>query len=205
MNRRTFDALLATGGLVVAAVLVVAGVLGVWAHSFVDRNVHNQLAKQQIFFPPTAAFATAEPGSEITPDMKPYLLKYAGQQLLTGAQAEAYADHFIAVHLSEMPDGGVYATISSKLLAMKPTDPNYQTLSTEKDTAFTGTTLRGLLLNAYAFWKMGQIALVAAIVSFVGAGIMLLLSALGFLHLRRTPTDRMLFGGAGPPGSHETI
>lgn len=46
--------------------------------------------------------------------MKPYLLQYAGQQMTTVAQApEAYANHFIAVHLSEMPYGGVYATASA--------------------------------------------------------------------------------------------
>jgi hypothetical protein len=51
---------------------------------------------------------------------------------------------------------------------------------------FKGETLRGLLLNGYAFWKMGQIASYAALVSFIGAGILLFLAALGFLHLRRT-------------------
>jgi hypothetical protein len=45
--------------------------------------------------------------------MRPYLARYAGQQVLTGPQAEAYADHFIAVHLSEMPYRGVYSTISA--------------------------------------------------------------------------------------------
>ena len=54
MRRRTFDALLTTGGLVLAAVLVVAGVLGLWAHNFVDNQVKTQLAQQQIFFPEAA-------------------------------------------------------------------------------------------------------------------------------------------------------
>jgi hypothetical protein len=36
---------------------------------------------------------------------------------------------------------------------------------------------------------MGQIAAIAAIVSFVSAGVMLLLAGLGFLHLRRTAPD----------------
>ena len=35
---------------------------------------------------------------------------------------------------------------------------------------FQGTSLRGMLLNAYGWWQMGQIALIAAIVSFVLAG-----------------------------------
>src|SRR6266540_3107392 len=57
-------------------------------------------------------------------------------------------------------------------------------------TLFRGETLRGLLLNAYAFWKVGQIALVASIASFALAGVMLLLTVLGFWHLRRVgPTE----------------
>src|SRR6266542_1204140 len=60
-------------------------------------------------------------------------------------------------------------------------------------TLFRGETLRGLLLNAYAFWKVGQIALVASIASFALAGVMLLLTVLGFWHLRRVgPTEELM-------------
>src|SRR5712664_1323808 len=38
-------------------------------------------------------------------------------------------------------------------------------------TVFRGTTLRSMLLEAYGFWQMGQIALFAAIASFIGAGL----------------------------------
>jgi hypothetical protein len=128
--------------------------------------------------------------------MKPYLAKYGGQQLLTGAQAKAYADHFIAVHLSEMPYGGVYSKVSAASLA----DPTNATLAAEVDTVFKGTTLRGLLLEAYAFGEMGQIALVASICSFILAGVMLVLSGLGFWHLRRvSPTDEVLGGPVVDP------
>ena len=58
MKRRTLDALLATGGLVVAAILAIAGGLGLWAHSFASNNVHNQLASQKVFFPGTAGIAS---------------------------------------------------------------------------------------------------------------------------------------------------
>jgi hypothetical protein len=57
------------------------------------------------------------------------------------------------------------------------------------DTVFKGNTLRGLLLNAYAFWQIGQIALYAAIAAFVGGVVFLALSILGFLHMRRTPAE----------------
>ena len=189
MRRRTFDSIFSLGGVVVTAVLVVAGALLMWGYSFANSQVHNQLAQQQITFPSAAAFANAKAGTEITPGMLPYLQKYAGQPLTTGAQAEAYADHFIAVHLSEMPYNGVYSKVSAASLA----DPTNTKLAAEVQTVFRGTTLRGLLLEAYAFSKFGQIALVAGICSFALALLMGLLSLLGFWHLRRTgETDEVL-------------
>jgi hypothetical protein len=176
MRRKTFDALMTTGGLVLAAVLIVAGVLGLWAHNFVDNQVKTQLSQQQIFFPAAGSAAISDPA------IKPYLTKYGGQQMLNGAQAEAYADHFIAVHLLKIGGGKTYAQLS----AQAQTDPTNTTLANTVNTMFKGETLRGLLLNGYAFWKMGQFALMAAIVAFVGAGLLLLLSAFGFVHLRRT-------------------
>jgi hypothetical protein len=188
MQRKIFDVLASAGGLVMVVVLVVAGVLLMWGYNFTTSNVHNQLAQQQITFPSAAAFAQAKPGTEVTPAMKPYLLKYAGQPLTTGAQAEAYADHFIAEHLKAMPYGGVYANVSAASRA-NPTDAK---LAAEVTTSFQGTTLRGLLLEAYAFSEFGLIALWAAISAFVLAGIMALLVAFGFWHARRTPAEAEL-------------
>ena len=71
--------------------------------------MQGQLAAQQITFPPAAAFAHAKAGSEITPTMIPSVSQYAGQQLLTGQQAEAYADHFIAAHVTDMSGGKTYS------------------------------------------------------------------------------------------------
>lgn len=177
MRRRTFDALLTTGGLIVAAILLVAGGLLTWAHTFVNDQVTNQLTNQQIYFP-----AKGSPALD-NPQIKPYLEKYAGQQLTTGAQAETYADHFIAVHIAEMGGGKTYSQLSAESMA----DPNNTQLAGLVATVFKGETLRGLLLNTYAFWKMGQIALYAAIAAYIAAGLMLILSLLGFAHLRRVP------------------
>lgn len=158
-------------------------------HSFVNSNVHNQLARQQITFPSKAAFAHPKPGTEITSAMIPSVSQYAGQQLLTGQQAEAYADHFIAIHLSELPYGGVYAKISAAALAA-PTNPKLKAL---EQVSFQGTTLRGLLLEAYAFSMIGLIMLWDAIASFVLAALMPALVGLGFAHARSTaPEKRML-------------
>jgi hypothetical protein len=52
MRRRTFDAIATAAGLVLAAILLVAGGLLMWGHSFVDSQVHTQLAAQKIYFPP---------------------------------------------------------------------------------------------------------------------------------------------------------
>jgi hypothetical protein len=173
-----------TGGLVLAAILLVVGGLAVWAHSFTNDNVRTQLSQQQIFFPDKAGIA-AQKNAEITK----YVTPYAGQQVTNGQQAQVFADHYIKVHLSETAGGQTYSQVSGKFLTMKPTDPNYDTVSQQRQTLFMGETLRGMLLNAYGFWKMGQIALWVAISSFIAAGLLLLLSALGFWHLRRTSPE----------------
>jgi hypothetical protein len=186
MSRKVFDVLTSTGGLLIVVVLLVAGGLLTWGHSFVTSNVHSQLARQEITFPPTAAFAHPKPGTEITSAMIPSVSQYAGQQLLTGSQAEAYADHFIAIHLSEMPYGGVYAKISAAALAA-PTNTKLKAL---EQTSFQGTTLRGLLLEAYAFSTIGQIMLWGAIASFLLAALMLVLVGFGFAHARSTAPEK---------------
>jgi hypothetical protein len=188
MRRKVFDILASGVGVILVVVLLVAGGLLSWGASFSNSNVHNQLAEQQIFFPPKSVWAHAKAGTEITPAMIPYLEKYSGQELLTGAQAQAYADHFIAIHLSELPYGGVYSKLSTAARA----NPNNTKLAALEQTSFQGTTLRGLLLEAYGFSELGEIALWGAIASFILAFIMLILVGLGFRHARRTPPDAEL-------------
>ena len=184
MRRKTFDTLMASAGLVLTAILLVAGGLLTWGHNFVGDQVTSQLKAQQIYFPPAGSDALKEPG------VKGYLDQYAGQQLTTGAQAQAYADHFIAVHINAMTGGKTYAQLSSAAMA----NPNDQKLQGLVATVFKGETLRGLLLNAYAFGTMGTIAGIAAIASFIGAGIMALLSILGLVHARRVSPSAELGG-----------
>ncbi len=185
MRRTTFDALLTAAGLGLAAVLLIAGGLLTWGYTFTNNQVHSQLTAQKIFFPPKGSEALA------SPQIGPYLNRYAGQQLVNGQQAQAYADHFIAVHLQKAGAGKTYAELSAAALAA----PTNTKLAAQVQTMFRGETLRGLLLNAYAFWKVGQIALIAAIVSFAGAALLLLLAGLGVAHRRRTaPTAEVLAG-----------
>jgi anti-sigma-K factor RskA len=60
-------------------------------------------------------------------------------------------------------------------------------LSALEQTSFQGTTLRGLLLEAYAFSTVGEVMLWGAIAAFALAAVMALLVALGFRHARLTP------------------
>jgi hypothetical protein len=193
MRRRTFDIIASAIGAVLVVVLLVAGGLLLWGYTFANSNVHDQLAQQQIFFPTKGSPALA------SPKIGPYLDQYAGQQLLTGPQAAAYANHFIAVHLSELPMGGVYSKLSTAARA-HPTDAQLAGLV---QTSFQGTTLRGLLLEAYAFWKFGQIALYAAIASFALAGVLAVLVILGFWHAGRVPEDVQLLGAGHTSHSAE--
>jgi hypothetical protein len=197
MSRKVFDILASSAGIVVVVVLVIAGGLLTWGHSFVSSNVHNQLAQQQIYFPPKAAFDHPKAGTEITPSMIPSVSQYAGQQLLTGPQAKVYANDFIAVHLSEMPYGGTYSKISAAAL----TNPKNTQLAALKQTAFTGTTLRGLLLEAYAFSTIGTIMLWGAITAFIAALCMSVLVGLGFWHARRTTEEAQVLAPKTAPAS----
>jgi hypothetical protein len=187
MKRRSLDILVSITGLALAALLVVAGGLLTWAHNFVGDQVHSQLSQQQIFFPAKGSPATA--GPEFA-----QMRQYAGQQLTTGAQAEVYADHFIKVHLDEVAGGQTYAQLSAKAQD-NPTDLKLQG---QVATMFKGETLRGLLLNAYAFGTMGTIAGIAALAAFIGAAAMLILGALGLWHSRKVAPSAEVFTHTGP-------
>lgn len=179
MRRKSFDAIASATGLVVAAVLLTASGLLFWANSFIDDNVRTQLTAQKIFMP--------KAGSEQLNDplVKPYLSKYAGQQVTDGAQARAFADHYIKVHLDKSTGGRTYSELSTAS-RLDPTNAELQGLV---QTSFRGETLRGLLLNAYAFWQMGQVALIAAWVALGTGAALVLLAVMGVIHMRRTSYD----------------
>jgi hypothetical protein len=176
MQRKALDRLVSWIGLLLTAVLIIAGSLLTWGHYFVQHEVHSQLSAQQIYFPAKGSAAIAAPQFKA-------MNQYAGQKLTTGAQAETYADHFIANHLKAIGGGKTYAQVSAQAQA----DPSNAKLAATVETVFKGETLRGLLLNAYAFGTMGVIAGIAAIAAFVAAALMLALSVLGLAHARRTP------------------
>jgi hypothetical protein len=188
MRRKIVDNLVSVAALGLAGILLIAGGLLLWGSTYVHNTVHGQLAAQQIYFPPKAAFAHAKAGTEITPGMIPSVSQYAGQQMLTGQQAEAYADHFIAVHVAEMSGGKTYSQLSSESLAQ----PNNVKLAATVGTVFKGESLRSMLLNAYGWWKISQITYIAAIFSFALAGLSLITSAFAFSLRRRNNPEAQI-------------
>ena len=162
-----------------------------WGSAYVHNTVQGQLAAQQISFPPAAAFAHPKAGTEITPSMIPSVSQYAGQQLLTGQQAEAYADHFIAVHIANMAGGKTYSQLSTESQAQ----PNNTQLAGTVSTVFKGETLRSMLLNAYGWWKVSQITYIISLAAF-GLGTVAFLGGLfGFASFRH---DRKLAAAKAP-------
>ena len=182
MRRFSSRIWLAVASAAVAAVLLIAGGLALWGSAYVHNTVQGQLASQQIFFPPAAAFAHAKAGTEITPSMIPSVSQYAGQQMLTGQQAEAYADHFIAVHIQNMGAGQTYSQLSAASIAQ----PNNAKLAATVGTVFKGETLRSMLLNAYGWWKVSQIVYILSLALF-GLGALFGLAAAYLLAFGRRP------------------
>jgi hypothetical protein len=195
MRRFTTRTWITTASAALAGVLLIAGGLLLWGSAYVHNTVQGQLAAQQIYFPPAAAFAHPKAGTEITPSMIPSVSQYAGHQLLTGQQAEAYADHFIAVHVANMTGGKTYAQVSAESLAQ----PNNTQLAATVNTVFKGETLRSMLLNAYGWWKVSQITYIAALALF-GLG-----TVAGLGSIFTFATSRRNKGVPVPAAGHETI
>jgi hypothetical protein len=196
MRRNLSRTMLATVSAVLAAVLLIAGGLLIWGSTYVHNTVQGQLAAQQISFPPASAFAHPKAGSEITPSMIPSVSQYAGQQLLTGQQAEAYADHFIAVHIADMAGGKTYSQLSAASLAQ----PSNTQLAGLVSTVFKGETLRSMLLNAYGWWKVSQITYIISLTAFGLGGVAALGSIFLFVTGRRNKGEAPM-----PPAGHETV
>ena len=188
MRRRAFDGLASVAGLVLAAVLVVAGGLALWGHNFVDSQVGSQLAAQKIVFP-----TKSNPEFKALPAADAAAMgQYAGQPMTTGEEAKVYADNFIAFHLSKM--GGTYSQLSAASVAQ----PNNAKLAALVNTVFKGTTLRAMLLNAYGWWKVSQITYIAAICAFVLAGLSAVGAGAGFARSRRVgPAAKTTITAAG--------
>jgi len=193
MNRKSFDKIASVIGLLLAGFLIVIGGILQYGGNFATDQVAMQLEPQAITIP-------AENGDpKATDDVKKFFADNGEKVMTTGKQAQMYADHYIGFHMAEMP---TYAAASGAnraaagALATDPTNVELQAAAKQAsgtvETVFKGETLRGMLLNAYAFGTLGQIAMVASYVSFAGGLIFLILALLGFAHLRRADTDSII-------------
>ena len=195
MKRRTLDLLFSIGGLGLAVLLLVVGIVLTTNANFANTYVHDQLGAQHISFKPADQLTAEEKKSDC-------LREYAGQQLTTGKQAECYANEFIGLHLKSIGGGKTYADLGEPQSALKAQVaqaeqtkaanlPDLQKqladVTAQGETVFMGETLGGLLLTSYGFSEFGRKAGQAALVTFVGAGLLLLLSIAGLVHAFRTP------------------
>lgn len=174
-QRKIIDKVFMLLGVCAVAILLVISGLAWWGYSFTHKQVHQELVSQKIYFPPKGSPA-------LDPAEFPDLQKYAGQQVDNGAKARAYANGFIGRHIEKIAGGQTYAQVSTAALA----DPTNTTLQQEKTTLFQGETLRGLLLNAYAFDTLGLISYYVAVTALLGAGVFAILVLLGLAHLSRS-------------------
>lgn len=177
MRRRSFDQILSFTGLVVAIALAVAGGLMMWGGTFAHNTVTQELTAQKISFSSDAA------------SLPPGLEQYAGVSVTNGELAKSYSD-LIDFHLTNIAGGKTYSQVSEEWIAGDRTDDE---LAGQRQTLFMGETLRGMLLNAYAFWTFGTIGLIVAWVMFAAAAVLLVLTILGFRHLRRTVETEAIF------------
>ena len=189
MKRRTFDKLVSYVGLGLAALLLIFGGLLNFGAAFANDSVQTQLANQNISFPIEAGLPS---------ETRDQLAKWAGKQVTTGEMARDYSDLFIWEHMKAsatavMGKPATYSEVSAEYMSAvrggSQDADRVAKLSELRDTLFMGNTLRGMLLEAYAFGTMGVIAGYAAIAAFAGGVLFLLLGIAGLMHIRRTPED----------------
>lgn len=171
--------------LVGMGALLLGGVGAILQHqsTFSRDYVQSQMKAQRI------NFLTLE---SLTEDQKKQtcLVENAGKAVLTGAQAECYANKQIAPDLARIAGGKTYSEMSypAKLArdkviaatAADPNDPAIAKLAAEATrleapalTLFRGETLRGLLLTTFGFSRLGMLGGTTANVLFVLSGVLL--------------------------------
>mgnify|MGYP001580640400 FL=1 len=215
MKRRTLDIILAGGGLLLAGLLAVLGIVLAGQYTFATDYVREELAAQKITFKDASKLTDVEknwkPGSAC-------LTTYGGQAVMTGPQAECYAKYYIAVHMDTSAKtagfpGATYATLgatrserAAQVAAAKAKgdtagaadlQKKVDTATSLRTTMQTGETLRGLLLTVYGFSAIGEKAGFAANILYALAGVMALLSLAGFVHAYVTPKEKVIFAPSG--------
>jgi TRAP-type C4-dicarboxylate transport system permease small subunit len=174
--------------IIVTIVFAFGAGVGLWAYNFSHNQVRDQLTAQKIPMPDKATLTPSEYSQADIAALAPY----SGTMMDTGDKAKAYADHYLGVHLKGM--GYTYSQISAKYMELTtvkklpPTNPQVQSVGGLRNTIFMGTMLKSSLLQAWAFWFVGSIALYAAI-GLAVASVVAFLAFLFELFIARKPED----------------
>ena len=98
MKRRTLDIIFSVGGVALAVLMVVLGLVATANANFAGDYVENQLVQQRITFTPADKLDDVESKADC-------LVSNGGQLLRSGKQAECYANEYIAYHLTKINGG----------------------------------------------------------------------------------------------------
>jgi hypothetical protein len=199
MQRRTLDIIFSAGGMALAALLLIVGLVMTSNANFAKSYVHDQLVQQKITFTKASALKAEEKKSAC-------LVKYAGQELTTGKQAECFANEYVGLHLKSIPNtsgktyaqlGDVQTDLRAQIADATKNNPvavagltkQLADVTSARETVFKGETLRGLLLTSFGFSVLGTKGGQVALVCYLVAGLLFLLSIAGFVHAFRTPKN----------------
>jgi hypothetical protein len=171
--------------------------------NFAQTYVKDQLGQQKITFTPVVGLSAEEKKASC-------LVDNAGKALITGKQAECYANEYIGLHVTEINDGKTYSQTSGEARAKKTEADAAKAsgaanagvlagesaaLTGKTDALFRGETLRGLLLTSYGFSIFGERAGQAGFVAFAAAIVLLLASIAGFAHAFTKQADHEILSG----------
>lgn len=98
MRRRTLDIIVSLGGLSLAVLLLVLGLVLTDRASFARNYVHDQLVQEDLTFPTADKLGPEE--KAFTEARSQCVIENAGQAITTGGQAECYANEYLGGHLT---------------------------------------------------------------------------------------------------------
>jgi hypothetical protein len=215
MKRRTLDLILSTGGALLAVLLVILALVMNNRADFANGYVSRELKAQDVQF--STLDKMDEQETAFTKANTGCVLKWAGQFVTTGKQAECYANEVLGAHLTylatrlKMPQIADLDGKSFRELGVEQSDLKAQIATAEqsgdtagaanleqrlddvttlRDKVYQGTMLRGALLTTYGFGELGRTANQVETVAWWAAGVLVLLALAGFLHALRTPRDK---------------
>jgi len=151
-----------------AAAMVVLGIVSIVGGTYDHQVVREQLPLQKIVFPKPAEY--------------PALAKHAGQEVLTGEQAWAFASAQLGPDLNKIAGGLTYSQFAYSHVK-KPWAESGTAQSAYDQveaTRFTGDTLKGLLLDAWGWAKLGSIEILAGMLLIIFGSILFLLPMLNW-------------------------